>query len=96
MLLLFVKFVTHINVESCHRQFLRQTRVNPARYRKVSITCIVALDAKDHEHIDLDGLRDVIVRQMDRLQGFAFCKGPLDGLDVLSEIHATQVDVDQL
>ena len=96
MLLLFVKFVTHINVESCHRQFLRQTRVDTARDGEVGVACIIALDAKDHEHIDLDGLRDVIVRQVDRLQGFAFCKGPLDGLDVLSEIHATQVDVDQL
>ena len=64
MLLLFVKFVTHINVESCHRKLLRQTWVNPARDGEVSITCIVALDAKDHEHIDLDGLRDVVVRQM--------------------------------
>ena len=71
MLLLFVKFVTHINVESCHRELFRQTRVDTARDSEVSVACIVALDAKDHEHIDLDGLRDVVIRQMDRLQSLA-------------------------
>ena len=86
----------HVDMERGHRLLFGQARVDLASDREACVTHVVTLDAEDHEHVDLSGLRDVVVRQVDRLQCLAFGEGPLDRLDVVTEVHATQIDEDQL
>ena len=91
---MFVKLLLHLDLEACHNALLELPRVQLAN--KALIVCLHALYTKDHKHVDLGCLRDVVVRQMDCLEGFALGQRPLDALHVVSEVHARQINVDKL
>ena len=90
------KLLLHFDLESSHGVSLQLPRIELASNGEVLGGVVDALDAKHHQHVDLDRLRDVVVAQVDSLQCLALRERPLNRFDVATEVHSAEVDVNQL
>ena len=91
-----LKLLLHFDLESSHGISLELSGIELSSDGKVIRQVVSALDSKDHQHVDLGGLWDVVVAQVDSLERLALCEWPLDRFDIATEVHTAKINVNKL